>query len=304
MTVPLLHYRPWRGQFKQPAASIWPLARVALQTVLRRKLFWWIYALGLMIFCAFFFGQYVLSWAENQVTENSVPVLGVRQNPQRLVHVLGEVLKLNGRDVTYANYIWYQGYTVMAVLALTGSLLIGNDIHHGSLPFYLSKPLSRWHYMTGKCLAAGVFINLLTTIPALVLFVEYALLEPQEFESRAYLLPGILGYGLVITVCLSLLLVATASWVRRTVPMIMVWATLFVFCRGLGDALVDRLGLNVHWRLFDLWHDCYLVGCHCLGLRLTSPQPAWWKAGLVLGVVCLLCLTYLIRRIRAVEIVR
>ena len=43
----------------------------------------------------------------------------------------------------------------MIVLALAGSVLVGNDFRFGSLPFYLSKPLGRWHYVLGKCLAVG-----------------------------------------------------------------------------------------------------------------------------------------------------
>ena len=45
---------------------------------------------------------------------------------------------------------------------------------------------------------------------------------------------GVLGYGLVLTVSLSLLVVATAVWVRRTVPMVMIWMGLFVFLRTGG----------------------------------------------------------------------
>lgn len=309
MTVTLLHYRRWRGSFRGPAWACWPIARVALQMVLRRKLFWVVYGLGLMIFCVFFFGQYVLSWAATQTGESSIPVMGVRQNPQDLIRLLGDSLKLNGQDATYANYFWYQGYTVMVILALAGSLIIGNDVRHGSLPFYLSKPISRWHYLFGKGLALAVLINLLTTLPALLLYVEYGLLESWSyFETSTRLLLGILGYGTVLTVCLSLLLLATAILLRRTVPMIMAWATLFVFCRVLAGVLVDGMRLDARWRLLDLWNSAYVLGCACLGLVEAkvrpAPQPTWQEALLVLGVVCLLCLTYLIRRIQAVEIVR
>ena len=51
----------------------------------------------------------------------------------------------------------------MIVLALAGAVLVGNDFRFGSLPFYLSKPLGRWHYVLGKCLAVAVFVNLMTT---------------------------------------------------------------------------------------------------------------------------------------------
>jgi ABC-type transport system involved in multi-copper enzyme maturation permease subunit len=221
---------------------------------------------------------------------------------------LGDFLKLNGQDVTYANYFWYQGYTVMVILALAGALLIGNDIRHGSLPFYLSKPIGRWHYLAGKCLAIGVLINLMTTLPAAILYFEYGLLESWSyFETNPRLFVGILGYGIVLTVSLSLLLIATAILLRRTVPMIMAWATLFVFCRVLAGILVDSMRYDARWRLIDLWNDTYVLGSACLGIpgsRIRpAPQPTWQEAFLVLGAVCLLCLTYLIRRIQAVEIV-
>ena len=45
------------------------------------------------------------------------------------------------------------------------------------------------------------------------------------------------------------------------------------------------------------------MGNYLLGLQLNR-QPAWYEAALVLGAICLLCLNYLNRRIRAVEIVR
>jgi ABC-type transport system involved in multi-copper enzyme maturation permease subunit len=311
MTVALLTYRPWRGTLRGPAAGVWPVSRVALQMMFRRKLFWVTYALGLIIFFLFFFGQYLLSWAAAQAGEDSVPVVGgIRESPRVLVGFLGDVLKLNGRDVTYGNFFWYQGYTVMVVLALAGSVLIGNDLQYGTLPFYLSKPISRWHYLLGKGLAVGVFVNLMTTLPALALFAEYCLLadDPDYYWNKGYLAAGILGYGLVLTICLSLILIATASWLRRTVPMIMAWAALFVFARFLANVLVDGLHYDPHWRLFDLWNDTYVLGSFCLRIApkdiRPTEQPAWYETALVLGAVCLLCLTYLIRRIKAVEIVR
>jgi hypothetical protein len=184
-------------------------------------------------------------------------------------------------------------------------------VRFGSLPFYLSKPLGRGHYLLGKGLALAVFINMMTTLPALVLYVEFALLsERPYFWDKLYLVGGILGYGAVLTVCLSLLLLATALWLRRTVPLVMVWTTLFVFCRELGTALVaqDRLGLNRNWLLIDLWNNMKLIGVALLPEARPPgpnfPQPDWWMAALVLGGVCLSCLSYLVLRIRAVEIVR
>jgi ABC-2 type transport system permease protein len=303
MGVELLHYRPWRGTFAGPTASVWPIARVALWMMFRRKVFWGLYALGLMMFLLFFFGQYLLAWAEAQASG------GRMGNTPWLIKLLRDNLKLNGVPTMYANFFWYQGYTVMVLLALAGSGLIGNDFHFGSLPFYLSKPLSRWHYLLGKCLSVGIFVNLLTTLPAVILFVQYGLLYSWDyFWNESWLLAGILGYGLFLSVCLSLILGATASALQRTVPMVMVWTILFLFTRLLGSVLVDLLHHDANWRLLDLWNDTFLVGNFFLGIDVhmirPAAQPSYLAASLVLGALSVICLTYWILRIRAVDIVR
>jgi hypothetical protein len=95
-------------------------------------------------------------------------------------------------------------------------------------------------------------------------------------------------------------------WLRRTVPLIMMWTTLFLFCRLLARALVLGLRYNPRWRLIDLWNDMNLLGNWCLRMEpaAASVQPALHEAALVLGGVTLTCLTYLVMRIRAVEIVK
>jgi ABC-type transport system involved in multi-copper enzyme maturation permease subunit len=309
MGVEILHYRPWRGSFHGPWLSVWPIARISLGMIFRRKLFWFVYALGLCIFLLFFFGQYLLAYIETQAAESNVSILGFRDNPQNLIRFLRGILKLDGSADTYANFFWYQGYIVMVVLAMAGSILVGNDFHFGSLPFFLSKPLSRWHYLLGKALAVAVFINLMTTAPALVLFIQYGFLDSWSYywDSR-HLLAGILGYGMALTVSLSLLLVATSSWLRRTVPLIMVWTIVLFFFRLMSRVLVDGLHYDARWRLIDLWNSLYLVGCRCLGMDHEQvrprPQPVWYEAVLVLGVACLVCVSYLNLRTRAVEIVK
>jgi ABC-2 type transport system permease protein len=298
----LLGYRSWDGHFRWPILAIWPIARTAMGLMFRRKGFWVIYALGLLIFLMFFFGQYLLAWTLSQANDLPVPIAGF--NLQR---GLLERMELNGSERTYRNFFWLQGWMLMVLLALAGSLLIGNDFRFGSLSFYLSKPLGPWHYLAGKCVGVAVVVNLMTTVPALILFFQYRFLyEWRDWDYELRLFAGILAYGLVLTVVFSLLLLATASWLRKTVPLIMAWTTLFAFTRLLGTALVDGLGYNARWRLIDLWSDTFLIGNQCLGVTRASgrPQPAWQEAALVLAAACVVCLVYLHRRVRAVEVVQ
>jgi hypothetical protein len=306
----LLYYRPWRGTFRRPASAVWPIARVALGLMLRRWLFWVVYGLGLFVFAMFFFGQYLLAWASGQVGEGEVDLGGFgRTNPNHFIQLIKFFLKVDGTGESYRTFFLFQGNIVMIVLALAGALIVGNDLRFGSLPFYLSKPISRWHYLLGKGLAVAVAINLLTTLPAVVLFVQYGLLDSWDyFIDRGDLFWGIMGYGLVLTVTLTLLLLALATWLRRTVPLVMAWTTLFFFLRQFSLLLVDGLRFSPRWRLVDLWNDAGLIGKVLLHAdpRSMRPdlQPAWQEAALVLAAVSLACLTYLVLRIRAVEIVR
>jgi ABC-type transport system involved in multi-copper enzyme maturation permease subunit len=315
MGVNLLYYRPWRGRFRPPGLSVWPIARVALGTFFRRKLFWVFYAWGLLIFLMFFFGQFLLDWALTQIPQAPLQS-GARE--RLTVEFLRGLSFLNGGRDTYRFFFAYQGNVLMPMLALAGAVLVGNDFTFGSVPFYLAKPVSPWHYVLGKCLAVGVIVNLLTTVPALALYLQYGLGNWDYFFDADYfgdrggpaglpLLLGILGYGLVLTVCLSVILVATASWLRRTMPMIMVWTALFLFLPLVASVFVQVLRFDESWRLLDLWNNLCLMGNACLGSGRgwrPGPQPDLPEVVLVMGVVCILCLTYLNRQTRAVEIVR
>jgi hypothetical protein len=270
----------------------------------RRRLFWGLYALALFIFLVFFFGQYLLYFAETQGGDR-LSFGGVTVPKVLVLNKLRAGLKLDATGQMYLNLFSYQASMVMAVLALAGSILVGNDVRYGSVPFYLSKPLAARHYLIGKCLAVAVFVNLMTTLPALFLYFQYQLLDTYGSTASSSLLPGVLAYGLLLSAVLSLLLVATAVAVRRTVPLIMTWTTLFFFFRRLARALVDQMSFDARWKLIDLWNDLYLVGSACLDVPTykLGRQPEVADAALILGGVSLLCLTYLIRRIRAVEVV-
>lgn len=325
-TIPrLLHYRPWRGELRGSARLVWPIARVSLSLLFRRKLFWAIYAISLTLFLMFFFGQYLMAWPESQSPTGSIRIFGAEIKVKEMVGQFRTALKLNGSAEMYRMFISLQASVVMIMLALAGSILVGNDFRLGSLPFYLSKPLNRWHYLLGKGLAVGVFVNLLTTLPALILFIQFGMLEESweyffgpgvsiELGSIAFRLPinpvllGILGYGLVLTICLSVMMLAMASWLRQTVPMIMAWTTLFIFIPRLTYSLVDGLHYSARWRLLDFWNDIYIVGSYCLGLgddlQKSVLHPPVLEASCVLGAACILCLIYLNQRIHAVEVVR
>ena len=315
----LLHYRSWQGTFHSPWWSVWPIARVALGTLLRRWLFRNVYAFGLLLFLMFFFGSYLLAWAESAVNLSAQQLkMG---DPGRMIGGIRKTLGvLNGSQDTFQYFFAYQGGIVVVTLALVGSLIVGNDFNFKSVGFYLAKPISRWHYILGKALAVAIVVQMMTTLPALGLFAQHAfddwdyLLNPDFFYDNGGhgpagvpLLIAVISYGTILSVFLSILLVATASWMRRTMPLIMVWMSLFFFLRLLANILVDNLKLDARFRLIDLWGNLTLLGQGCLGFAREKispqPHPEFWEAAVVLAGVCVICLIYLNHRTRAVEIV-
>jgi ABC-type transport system involved in multi-copper enzyme maturation permease subunit len=308
-TESLLRYRPWKGELRPPGFASVAMARFALRLLLRRKLFWALYGLVLVVFAFYFFGQYWVVWVQQFTAEKTVLIAGARIRISDFTKFL-DVFNLNGSAYTFANFIWFEGYMAMIVLALAGAVLVGNDFHHGSLPFYLSKPIGRRHYVLGKVLGVGAFVNLMTTLPAIVLFIQAGLLYDWRtyYLDNFHLLLGILGYGAVLTITLGLLLVATAVMVRRTVPLVMIWTGIFVLCRTLAAFLAEVQRLGPTWRLIDLWNDLYLIGLFLLGGERTeaktgAEQPPVWQAAIVVAAVCAGSWLYLRRRIQAVEVV-
>ncbi|MSU77392.1 MAG: hypothetical protein EXS16_04760 [Gemmataceae bacterium] len=316
----LLQYRAWQGTFHSEWWSVWPIARVALGTLVSRWLFRIVGVFSLKLFLMFFFGAYLLAWFETQA---SAPQLGNFADAGRMIRGIRRAMQiLNGSQDTFQYFFAYQGAIVVVMLSLVGSLVVGNDFTHKSLVFYLAKPINRWQYLAGKGLAVFVVVQIMTTLPALVLFAQHAfddwgyLLNIHYFTDTVdgkgpagiLLLFAILGYGTLLSVFLSIILVATASWARRTIPLIMVWLSLFFFMRILANLLVDGLRYDPRWRLIDLWNNLTMLGQGMLGFASDDIQPKFrpelWEASLVLFGVSALCLIYLNLRTRGVEIVR
>src|SRR5688572_8843831 len=114
MSASLLHYRPWQGSFRRPWRSVWPIARVSLAAVFQRRLFWVLYAMGLLLFLMFFFGTYLFDWAQTFLTSSTLQIGKVRAEPERMLEFFRRSMRvLNGSNETFAYFFLYQGTMVM-----------------------------------------------------------------------------------------------------------------------------------------------------------------------------------------------
>ena len=216
---------------------------------------------------------------------------------------------LDGSGTTFLNFMVAQGTVTMILLAFAGSVLGGNDHSRGGLIFYLSRRINVVHYAVGKLLAIGLIISLTTTLPALVLYIEYGLLGDTGtyFSENYQTLFGILGYGMLLSVSVSLLLFALVSWVPKPVPLVMLWGGIFVFLRVLSRILTFAMrepGVRPRtameespWRLLDFWYDLSIVGNKFFGVD----KPLFSGAALVVSAVCILSVIAIVVRLRQLQ---
>jgi ABC-type transport system involved in multi-copper enzyme maturation permease subunit len=263
--------------------------RVGLLLIFRRWVFWILIGLGLLNFLFHFAFIYLKATLAVQ-NENIAKFL--------------DNYKVTGTGQAYADFMLAQASIGALLLAFAGSTLIGSDYRQGGMVFYLSRGIGKPHYIIGKLLTIGAVVTIITTVPALILFVEYGTLSNsfQYFLDNPRILGGILGYGAVLAVVQSLMIFAIAAWVPRTVPLVMTWLGLFVLLKGLADAMRAIDG-NRQWLLLGFWDDMHRLGRWCFGSLDPNRVPSAGACLAVLCAVCVISLGMIIYRVRAVEVV-
>lgn len=282
-------YRQWDGRVGSPWRACVPMVRISLRLIFRRWIFWLLIALGLLNFLfnfALIYMKAILSSQNEQVAR------------------FMDAYQVTGTGEAFSQFMDSQSAITALLLAFAGSTLIGSDYQHGGLVFYLSRRIDRRHYIAGKLLSVMTIVTLITTLPALVLYLEYGLMTSSlaYFQENYRILLGILGYGAVLAVVQSCLLFAVAACVPRTVPLVMTWLGLFVLLKALAESL-RAINDNRLWLLLALWDDMLRIGRWCFGFSM-RPVPPISACVATLAAVCVLSLIIVWRRVRAIEVVR
>jgi len=283
-------YRAWDGVQTSPWRGCVAIVRSSLALILKRWVFWILIGLGLLNFLFNFAFVYLKA------------TLTIRNEG------FGRFLdsyRVTGSGEAYTDFMFAQATITALLLAFAGSTLIGADYRHGGMVFYLSRRIERRHYVCAKLASVAAVVTLITTVPALVLYIEYGTLKSSldYFLDSPQILVGILGYGAVLAVVQSLLLFAIAAWVPRTVPLVMSWLGIFVLLEALAESL-RAINDNPRWRLLGFWDDMRRVGEWCFGSYEEGTIPTVPDCLLVLGLLCAVCLVLIVCRVRAIEVVR
>ncbi len=296
MGIDTAHYHGWSGPLRSPWFACLAIVRVALLQVFRRKSYWVVLALGLLNFLLFWSIIY-------GVTQFQIP----REFQEELLEGFGfSSQPAAGRDSGYINFMSRQSIVVMILLAFSGSLLVGADFRMSSLPFYLSRRIDRRHYIVGKLLAVSVVVSLLTTVPALLLFIEYGVFTSSldYWRNNWHVVISVLVYGAVLCAVMSIWLVTLSAYLQRMAPIAITWSSLFVMLGSMARWLSEGRE-NIYWHLLDPWRDMRYVGKLCFGAEFESGDErlvAWWALA-ILVATCVVAVVALVHRVRAVDVV-
>lgn len=184
-----LGYRGWSdrtspGWMRWIVITLVGVRRAWLSRWVRRMLiFGWLPAVG--------FGIGFFIWEQAALYPDYRPMLqpfvqGLPQTPE--VDVIREALRTNNfEDGRHAMWAWLlqsffrypQGVLMVLMVGMIAPPLISQDIRSRAFLLYFSRPLIRTEYLLGKLACLWAYLSMVSTMPALSLYIIGVLLSPS-----------------------------------------------------------------------------------------------------------------------------
>lgn len=178
-------YRAWDGLKSSRLLRWWVVATVGIQLAFRSS--WlsrtlivsWIPAI--VIGVGFF--AYEQSIVNPMLREGISGMVGVATGDRELVSLVRQNPE-EMREKVWASLVlvffrYPQAIVMLLVVGIVAPKLISYDLRNRGYLLYFSRPLRIWEYILGKSFVIWFFLALITTIPALVLYVIGVFLSPQ-----------------------------------------------------------------------------------------------------------------------------
>lgn len=271
-------YRRYAGRREPHGRSWWVIARAGLQERLRERRF-----LALLL----------LAWAPFLVRGVQIYVASNYPQASFLAPSAG----------TFREFLDQQSLFVFFVTIYVGAGLIANDRRANALQLYLSKPLTRVEYITGKLITLVVFLVGVTWAPAMCLLLLQMMFagDTAFIRGNLFLIPAITLFSAlqVAVAAMTMLALSSLSKSRRFVSLM--YAGIVFFSGAIYQALRGITGSRA-WA-FVSPEDTFDVIANAVFRipgRAAMPLPA---AVAVVVVLIAASIWILERRVRAVEVV-
>jgi ABC-2 type transport system permease protein len=203
---------------------------------------------------------------------------------------------------TFRQFFEIQWIFVFFVTVYVGSGLIANDRRSNAIQIYLSKPLTRVEYVTGKLGVLVFFLLGVTLLPALALLLVQVMFSASLsfVAENLFLLPAITLYALVQVLLAAFLILALSSLSNSARYAGILYAGVVLFSNAVFrvvQGFTSTTGLA--WLSFQANQDQIGDVIFRLPTRFESP---WFMSALMIFVVIGLSAWVLERRVRGVEV--
>jgi ABC-2 type transport system permease protein len=269
-------YRRYGG-LRRVGGVWWVIARAQVLSSLRLRRFWWLL---------------LAAW---------LPFL-VRAVQIYLASNVPQARFLAASPQTFRDFLGQQSIFVFLVtIALAG--VIADDRRANALQLYLSKPLSRIDYVTGKLVALLAFLTFVTLVPAAVLLALQVLFAGSTafVTGNLFLVPAIVLFSLTQSLVAALAILALSSLSRSRRFVSVLYAGIVFFSAAMVQAL-RVITLSDLWAVLSPASVLDVIGDAIFRAPGTPIVPVPLAIGSVAALVVLSIVT-LERRIRAVEVV-
>lgn len=271
-------YRRYGGTKQSHGQTWWVIARAGLMERLRERKF-----LGLLLFAWL---PFLVRAVQMYVAANVPQASFLEPTPQ-----------------TFREFLDQQSIFVFFITIYVGSGLIANDRRANALQIYLSKPLTRVDYITGKLVTLLIFLAGVTWVPAILLLLLQMLFAGNFTFLRAnlFLFPAITVFAAIQVLWSAFTMLALSSLSKNRRFVAMMYAGIIFFTAAMYQALRGITGTRT-WAFISP-EDVLDVIAAVIFRSPGTPSIPMPAALLVVAVLIGASVWILERRIRGVEVV-
>jgi ABC-2 type transport system permease protein len=271
-------YRHYAGERTARRGAWWVIARAAILERLRERRF-----IGLMLFAwSLFVMRAVQLYVASTITQAAF---------------------LAPNEDTFRQFLLQQRVFTFFVTIFAGAGLIANDRRANALQIYLSKPITRVEYISGKLAALVSFLLFVTLVPAMLLVVLQVVFSGNtDFLAAHAHLPFAIAVTSLLQVgvaAVTMLALSSLSRSRRFVSML--YAGIVFFAAALARSMNVATGTR-GWLLLSPQDALGVITDALFRRQGPAPVPIVF-AVLAVAAIVAISIAVLERRVRAVEVV-
>ncbi len=188
-------YAHWEGQLEGRLFRWLPITLNSIRVAFRSKMFVVVFCLALIPFVIWAGATFFVSPVENMRGD------------------FAQGAKASFIKLALQSFFSYTTFGIILMVLFVGCGLIARDLKVKALEIYFSKPITLFDYLVGKVGVMFFFLFCMTLFPGVILYLLDYLLssDTSGFLEKAPLLVGVVLISLLITVTVSMIVLAASS---------------------------------------------------------------------------------------------